>query len=268
MPIKSAIPGLLCTRAAACRFQLFASALLMLSMLVIPCQAQAIDMLTMNTTAKPPLSTEFNDGFIDLLVIEAMSRIQVKIKIVQLPAERALQDANAGILDGEILRVAGLEKLYPNLISVDEKLMDLEFMAFSRTVQHLNAGWSSLKPYSIAFMNGWKILEHNVPKDAEITKVNSHSQLFNLLDINRVDLAIYERWGGLHLVKDLNISNVHAIEPALAISPMLMYLNKSHSALIPKLDKALKDMKADGTYNKIYASTLMKYQDKQIHTVN
>ena len=222
--------------------------------------ADPVIVLTMNTAAKPPLSTEFNDGFIDLLAIEAMSRIHVKLNIVQLPAERALQDDNNGMLDGELLRVAGLEKIYTNLVPVDEKLMDLKFVAFSRKLKHLNGGWNSLKNYSVAFMNGWKILEKNVPADAEITKVNSHSQLFNLLDIDRVDIVIYERWGGLRLIQDLNIADVHPLKPALATSSMHMYLNKKYQSLVPKLDAALKEMKADGTYNKIYDKTLKKYK--------
>jgi len=222
--------------------------------------ADPVTVLTMNSAAKPPLSTEFNDGFIDLLAIEAMSRIHVKLNIVQLPAERALQDDNNGILDGELLRVAGLEKTYTNLVPVDEKLMDLKFVAFSRKIKQINDGWKSLKPYSVAFMNGWKILEKNVPAEAEITKVNSHSQLFNLLDIDRVDIVIYERWGGLRLIQDLNIANVHALKPALATSSMHMYLNKKYQNLVPKIDEALKKMKTDGTYNKIYEKTLKKYK--------
>jgi len=225
-----------------------------------PVQAQPLEELTMNTAAKPPLSNEFNTGFIDLLAIEAMARINVKLNITQLPAERSLQDANNGIHDGELLRVEGLEQTYTNLIPVPEKLMDLEFMAFSRTVNRIDGGWAGLKPYSVAFMNGWKLLEMNVPTSAEITKVNSHSQLFNLLDINRVDIVIYERWGGLNLIQDLNIPNVHPISPPLAIKSMHMYLNKKHRLLIPKLDQALKDIKADGTYKKLYNKTLAKFQ--------
>jgi len=221
--------------------------------------ADQVNVLTMNTAAVPPLSTEFNDGFIDQLAIEAMSRIHMKLNIVHLPAERSLQDANNGVHDGELLRVPGLEKTYPNILPVKEKLMDLKFVAFSRNVKQLNNGWEGLKPYSVAFMNGWKILETNVPKGVEVTKVNSHSQLFNLLDINRVDIVIYERWGGLRLVQDLNIANVHLIKPALATTSMHMYLNKKYSSLIPKLNRALKMMKNDGTYSKIYEQTLGKY---------
>lgn len=35
-----------------------------------------------------------------------------------------------------------------------------------------------------------------------------------------------------------------------------MYLNKKHAALVPKLAQALADMKADGSYQKLFDMTL------------
>ena len=231
---------------------------------VICTSSQANDSytLTLNTAAEPPLSTEFQNGFIDLVVKEALTRIGMTLHTVRLPAERALQDSNAGIIDGEIIRVAGLEQTYANLIAVPEKLMDLEFMAFSRKPVDLQTGWDALAGHSIAFINGWKILEHNTPREAEVTKVQTQSQLFNLLSLDRVDIVIYERWGGSHLLKAFNLSQARPILPPLAVRSMHIYLHRKHQPLVEKLDRALKDMKADGTYQKIYNDILRLYQDQ------
>ncbi len=35
---------------------------------------------------------------------------------------------------------------------------------------------------------------------------------------------------------------------------MYLYLHKKHQALVPRLAQALKDMKADGTYNRIMSA--------------
>ena len=72
--------------------------------------------------------------------------------------------ANLGIEDGEMSRVGGLESIYPDLIVVPEKFMDWEFVAFSISPIELIDGWTSLKPFTIAFINGWKILEKNRQK--------------------------------------------------------------------------------------------------------
>lgn len=223
--------------------------------------AEEVHTLQLNTVTEPPLSTEFVDGFVDLVVKEALLRINIKLETVHLPAERGLRDANTGISDGEIVRVAGIQKDYPNLIQIPEKVMDMEFIAFSRKIDRLDGGWKGLSNYSVAFINGWKILEANVPRDAEITKVQTHSQLFNLLDLGRADIAIYERWGGQRLIKIFHIDGAKALQPPLAVRSMHVYLHKKHRNIVPLLDNALKAVKADGTYQKIYANTLGQYNN-------
>jgi len=223
--------------------------------------AEESNVLILNSAAEPPLSTNSLDGFIDLLVKEALSRINLQLHTVRLPAERALRDSNSGQIDGEIIRVSGLEQSYTNLIPVPEKLMDLEFVAFSQKAIDLKSGWHGLAGYSIGFINGWKILENNVPKEAEITKVQTQSQLFTLLSRDRVDIVIYEHWGGIHLIKAFDLVQAKAIQPPLAVSSMHIYLNKKHRPLVAKLNQALKDMKSDGTYQKIYNQTLRQYQN-------
>jgi polar amino acid transport system substrate-binding protein len=37
---------------------------------------------------------------------------------------------------------------------------------------------------------------------------------------------------------------------------MYLYLNKKHEALVPQIAQALREMKADGTYNKIMFSII------------
>lgn len=221
--------------------------------------ADSTGIITVNTTTKPPLSTPDQQGFLDRVATIALSRIGLELKILTLPAERALLDANAGILDGELARVPGIEKAYKNLLFIPEKLMDVEFTIFSIKHKSVEPGWDALQNVSIAFLNGWKILELNVPKSAEITKVNSPTQLFNLLKLSRVEYIIYEKWGGIALAKSMGIENVNALGPPLAVRPLHMYLHNKHEKHISALSKALKQVKDDGTYQNIYNETLAPY---------
>jgi len=211
--------------------------------------------LVLNTTGKAPLNTTKNDGFMDLIAKEAFQRINVKLKTIQLPAERGLKNANAGIDDGEMSRVAGLEKFYPNLIRVPEKIMDWHFVAFSKKNIKLTNGWRDLMPYSIAYINGWKILEKNINFPGVIT-VRDPEQLFNLLNKNRTDVIVYEQWGGLYLTKINNMKSIKIQKPALASKAMFIYLHKKHLDLIQPLANALKTMKNDGSYQQIVKQIL------------
>jgi len=218
--------------------------------------------LILNTAAPPHLGGSNLTGFIDRVQAEALRRMGYTLEIVRLPAGRGLQNSNAGLIDGESIRIAGLDKIYPNLVRVDEKIMDLDFVAFSKQNIRINNGWNSLKHHVVSIVNGWKILEKNIPKNTTLTKVKSVAQLFALLEKDRTDLVIYERLGGLAIIADKQYNSMHVIEPPLDTREMYMYLHKKHKALIPELTKILKKMKQDGSYRQIARETLAPYTSK------
>lgn len=221
----------------------------------------ANNILLINTTGQPPLNDIDQCGFMDRVATEALRRIGMRLETVQLPAERGLQNVNAGYEDGEMSRVAGLNKTYPNLIQVPEVIMDWEFHAFAASSINLEKKWADLSSYSVAFIRGWKIVEKNVPHSSVLTVVKSPDQLFSLLDKQRTDVVVYERWGGLKLLGQLQRKDLAMIQPALARKKMYMYLHKKHKQLVPLLANSLKNMKADGSYQQIYKDTLGQHAD-------
>lgn len=216
----------------------------------------AANVLVIHTTGKPPLNTSEQSGFMDMVTSEALRRMGYQLQTVQLPAERGLANSNAGIDDGEMSRISGLEKLYPNLIRVPEKIMDWEFNVFTDKNINFHGKWSDLSPYAVSYINGWKILEHNVPEQAQVSKVKNTQQLFAMLEKGRTDLVIYERWGGLSLIQKNKLENIHLLSPPLAVRDMYIYLHLKHKQLVPRLARELHQMKQDGTYQKIFDKTL------------
>ena len=216
--------------------------------------------LVINVTGDEPLNTADHKGFLDLVGLEMFRRIGRKVDLVRLPAERALINVNAGLQDGEMSRIKGLEKKYPNLIRVPETVMTWEFVAFSKNNIRPIKSWVSLKGYTVGIINGWKILEANVPMDVEVIKVRDAGRLFNLLFRKRVDVIIYEKWAGLSKLKktgkDKGRNRFIMHKPALVKRLMYVYLNKKHDKLIAPLEKALQKLKADGSYQAFYRKTL------------
>ena len=178
------------------------------------------------------------------------------MKIVKVSPERALLNANAGIEDGLTPRISGLEKNYPNLVRVPEKVMDVSFVAFAgppklTNAKLLNANWESLAAVSVGYLQGYKIFEKNLKPGTQITIVDTAEQLFTMLDKNRIDVALYERWQGLALAKKMGIAGIRVVESALAEREMFVYLNKRHADKIPAISAALRALKADGFYSRI-----------------
>jgi len=226
-----------------------------IALFVLVCTLQSViyaqQTLVLSAVGQPPLNTESHDGFMDEVTREAINRIGYQLEITMLPAERSLRSSNEGLIDGEMSRVEGMEKLYPNLVRVPEKIMDWEFCVFSKKPITIKDGWSSLSDKNVAFITGWKILEKNVPRAAVITKTRNAVQLFTLLKVNRADYVIYERWGGHRILKTLQINDVKSRRPFLASKEMYIYLHKKNQALVPRLSQAIASMKKDGSYERL-----------------
>ncbi|MGW8310327.1 MAG: substrate-binding periplasmic protein [Thiogranum sp.] len=217
-------------------------------------QARATE-LVINSGRKEPFTTPDGRGFYDILVKALFERVGLEAVCVRLPSERALINANEGIDDGNIARIAGLEKKYPELVRVPGKIIDFEFMVFTRDADFKVDGWESLAPYSIGFITGWKIFEKRITRARSITRVRNPGQLFTLLTNRRADVVMFDRWGGQWWIQTHHL-DAHALEPPVATREMFLYLNRKHQALVPRLSEALAQMKADGEYQRIYARTL------------
>jgi polar amino acid transport system substrate-binding protein len=224
--------------------------LLLIGLIGNPCLASNEPTLVLSDTYDAPYTSVSGDGFLDLVVREAFRRAGLNLKMVQVSPERALLNANAGIEDGVSARIAGLEKSYPNLVRVPEKVMDFPFVAFASQSKLANANWDTLVPVSVGHIQGWKIFEQNLKPGTSVTIVDTAEQLFTMLDKNRIDVALYERWLGLALAKKMEIKNIRVIEPALADREMFIYLNKRHADKITAISNALHALKVDGFYTR------------------
>lgn len=217
---------------------------------------QAAPPLVLNTDNTSPRSTEEGAGFQDLVIKEAFRRIGLEIRVVHLPSERALINANEGIDDGDFVRISGIEQRYPNLVMVKEKICDFEFAAFTNREDIAINDWQSLQPYHVGIITGWKILEANIVGTRTLTKVTSPEALFKLLMGKRVEVVVFDLLQGNALLKEQGLKGVKALSPLLAQRDMYLYLNKRHAELVPRLEEALRQMKADGAQQHLIDSVL------------
>lgn len=221
-----------------------------------PAAAHAGEKLVLASGVLPPYAASpAGPGFAELVAREAFRRLGIEIEVVGLPAERALINANAGIDDGDLSRIPGLESEYPNLVRVPEKMMDFEFVGFTRNLDFRVEGWHSLRPYAVGLVTGWKIYERNTREVRERITVRDPEELFALLALGRAEVVLMERWEGLWQARSAGMA-VHTLEPPFARSEMFLYLNNKHAALVPRVARALADMKADGSYQRIFDAVL------------
>ncbi len=215
--------------------------------------------LVLNTFDIYPYSAPGGTGCLDRVVKEAFRRIGQKVKIVWLPSERALVNADRGIDDGDFVRVAGIEKKYHNLVRVPEKLCEFEFAAFAKTPVKIT-GWRSLKPYNVAIPRGAAILEKKVSQFRSLEEVNDQKALFSMVMNGRVDVIIYDRLQARGLMSRFGMKGIRQYGPVLEKCPMYLYMNRRYAALVPRLDKAIRQMKKDGAFRRIMCTSRKRSQ--------
>ncbi|NOX09139.1 MAG: transporter substrate-binding domain-containing protein [Gammaproteobacteria bacterium] len=216
--------------------------------------------IVLNTAFASPISNSSQTGFADKVLTEAFHRIGYQLETVQLPAERALINANRGIDDGDLLRVAGLQSKYPNLIQVPEKIIDMDMVLFTKNQPSFYVdSWQSIKSHSIAIISGWKIMETNFGQlgdQIEIIKTDNIEQSLNLLMKDRVDFIAYSRWSGLAYLKEQGINGITLLSPPLVSPALYTYLHIKHKKIVPELAAAIRQMKYDGSIHAIYERIL------------
>jgi len=223
---------------------------------VFPSLATA-EKLRLNSGHNPPLTTDDHTGFHDLVTFEAYKRLGIDVEIHRLPSARSGRNADQGIDDGNGPRIREYQKYFPNLRMVPEKVIDFDFVGFTLDPSINPQGWEALANYNIGIVTGWKIIEINATKYRSLTKVRNTEQLFKLLMHGSADVVLIERWQALYEARRLGIKNVHVIEPPFARKEMFFYLNKKHQPLVPKLANALREMKRDGTFERLKKEKLL-----------
>jgi polar amino acid transport system substrate-binding protein len=181
---------------------------------------------------------------------EAYEQIGIEIEIKWLPGERALHVANDGEIDGAELRVAAISKKYTNLIMVPVPVYESDIVVFTRNETFPVKGWASLKPYRIGVPSGYTAILDNV-RGFNCWTVK-YTQLFRMLDTNRVDIGVVDRFNGLMTINQLGLKGIRILSPPLETIRFYNFLHKKHKDLVPRITASLQQMKDEGKMRQIW----------------
>ncbi len=215
----------------------------------------------LSATEKLVLSTFESDPFVttaERIVREAYKKISIELEIHHFPGERAINMANYGETDGELFRIAGIDKQYKNLLMIPISVTGTEIIVFSKTVNFPVKGWDSLKPYKISFLKGFKMAETNT-QGMRVFPTGSLETLFKVLDRGRVDIVIESRIGGLPVIKKYGFTGIKPLEPPLETVKVYHYLHKKHQYLVPRITKVLEEMDNKGVLKQIKQNVINEF---------
>jgi polar amino acid transport system substrate-binding protein len=197
----------------------------------------------------------------ELIMKEAYRELDIELKVIRQPAQRALQTANAGLVDGELSRVKKIGANLNNLIRVPVIINHIEGTAFSKNNAIVIQGWESIKPYKVGIVRGVKFAE-NGTFDAGIKPIvaNDFVAMMNMLDKRRVEVAIFPLINGLAVLKKENIQGIKALSPPIASIPLYHYLHKKNENLIPRLQAVLQAMQKAGRFETIRSEYMLRFK--------
>ncbi len=219
----------------------------------------AAETITISSPPIPPVSGNSPEpGYLKDIVAEAGKRIGLTINFKTQPAQRSLITSNEGRTDGELHRIEGLERFYPNLIRVPQAILIDSFVGFAAMPGVKVKDWTHTDHLKIYYPRGWNIYAEAFGKDHEHHPGLDGHSIFHMVESGRIDIAMHTLDKGSYIASKNNLK-VYPVEPPFAIKPMYIYLHKSKKHLIDKLATALHDVIEDGTYSRIKKEVLTKH---------
>ncbi len=182
---------------------------------------------------------------------EAYRRLGIQLRSEAMGHERSLRSANSGETDGDVMRMAGIEAQFSDLLRVPEPLYDYEVTAFTAGLTFKVEGWDSLRPYSLCVNRGMKVAEQGTEG---MDRVFAHSpeQMIQMLRNGRCDVLVAGSPTWLEIDR-LNAGPVRELTPPIVKTPLYHLLNRRHAALVPRLAETLAAMRREGTIAEIIA---------------
>jgi polar amino acid transport system substrate-binding protein len=217
----------------------------------LQCQGMAKAPITLSADQD---ETTYAGRWVWLIYTEAFKRLDLDFKLSANPMIRQSIMADAGQLDGEVARVYGYGDTHPNLVRVEEPVLDLAFSLYSanpalraQRLEDLSVGnWRGEFRRGVGVCE--KVLKEIFPAE-RLSDVTTSEQGAKKLLADRTDIYCDNEVSMARVLHSREIKNVASIRKLFSLGspiPTYPYLHKKHAQLAPRLAATLKKMKEEG----------------------
>lgn len=173
-------------------------------------------------------------------LMAAYSELGIGLRFETSEALRALSDAASGGSDGEVARIALVGSRYPTLLRVDVPLLTLNLTGYAIAPEMKKLTDAELRDVQVGYVRGVKLAEAAVTGFANIWPADDVPQLFRMLSLGRIDVAIAGRRPAAAAIEALNLNGVYSLPALDASYPLYHYLHERHRDLVPRVEEVLK----------------------------
>ncbi|WP_461062098.1 substrate-binding periplasmic protein [Silanimonas algicola] len=180
------------------------------------------------------------------ILIEAYARAGLVLRVDRLPAPRAAQRLEAGLLDGEVARVPAYFDQHPDLVPVGPPLMQVPQVAFVRSGSGIRVNTlDDLRGLRVGVVRGLLQSERLVAGLDRVTRVTSGHQLYQMLAAGRLDVVVDAPMNQAMHVGEWRLTGIVA-QATLSDAPVYHGLHRRRAAIAPRVAAALEAMRASG----------------------
>ncbi|RUO72207.1 hypothetical protein CWI80_10440 [Pseudidiomarina sediminum] len=224
---------------------------------------RALDHTPESTSTEPPTELVFRQpeaspiaNFAVALLTEAYAEMGIRLRFVEMPRERSLNEANKGHIAGELGRIPTIDKDFEHLRRVDFPLYEAEMVLVA---DRRNCGLCSFNDIeSFTYIGGTHAAEQ-VLAEHEVSKPNikalSFEQAKLLYENGRVEAMLLSSFEAEQLEC---INNPYTIVVPFKRNTGYHFLHERHAALIPQLERILHRLARSGR-----VAQLMQEHDAQ-----
>ncbi len=173
---------------------------------------------------------------------EAYGRLGYKLEMRHLSSA---SHANAGLVDGELMRIGGLSRRFKNLVQIPIPVNYTQVVGFATRLDVHIRGWSSLRPYRLGVIDGVLLTEQET-RGMDRRFATTPDQLVRWLSDDQIDIAVLPRDTGLLSAVEQGVSEVRELPGVLETVFVYHYLNTKYKHLVPDLTRELKVMLLSG----------------------
>jgi len=215
---------------------------------------------------KPAIKVALSDDqsiITERILYDALARLGFQMVSQVTGMRTAVADVNYG--DAAILpmQTDGWDLRYENLIKVPVPIETVEFTTYTRSGEQLDfSEWGDLAGLRVGYRWQNEYIANNISRTyaSMAIAVNTQEELWATLLSNETDVVLLPRMTHFEHRYPQGVRRGSVIER----QPCYTYVNSAYADLVPRLERAYREMIADGTMAQIQSSEINTSNDKHV----
>lgn len=179
------------------------------------------------------------------LLSRAYAYLGLAFDVIYLTPNRSIQEVENGTADGELLRSRLLGDHFTEIVRVDVPVLSMPIYAYTSDLRFRDHTLDEMKNLRVGHVAGALFAEKAVAGFLNVTKVEDPEVLFDMLQLQRIDIAIAAENPGDLLMEAADEGTIYRVGDRLMAVDFYHYLNRRHKSLVPLLEEILVRMNKD-----------------------